>query len=599
MGIIKHLQWVKLVIVVVILSMVSTIHPQGNSSKISSYWKDRIFYRREFHEPLKLIPLEMRYGAGYYGGAGYWWVDTKSNWIRFDQPVQGFDGGSLNGRIFHAIDLDIFKTNLSHFILKTSWADLLTGLNIRYVNLLYSNTLPITEWGQTQASWNVGSKQFAPRILSLGLAHSLNLQWYESWFIQASYTFGLATSKFYKTSTGLEDNPSGWGTSVTYSVGIRYILDPGLDNRFSVGLEFQNGYTKINRITDNGDVTPIKGFTLQDFGIRLSLSAFYGGQRTSGDLAKSYFYRGDYITARENFATFIKEYPNHANRYRAERFLNACNAKIPEQLFAEGLQFEERKKWINAVERFKRAKLLTKDQQLKESVDHHLQRIARLQLNDAELLLDKGSAKNAYQIVVETSSYSTDAKKELNRFHAEALLADAQKAMDHDLIYDALDFINNALELYPDFAAKSSALRYRAASYLISDANAVNSSEDIIYAIYSLENAKKITGDLGEKNEKLLAELRDRLALVEENETRSNIARKTNEERQKLAAKLRGKIEIGMTIPEIQDRLGEPHQIKRETLRGENVQLWTYTLTNGNQLFLTFREFVLFKIEEK
>lgn len=26
------------------------------------YWKDRILYRREFHEPIKFLPAEVRYG---------------------------------------------------------------------------------------------------------------------------------------------------------------------------------------------------------------------------------------------------------------------------------------------------------------------------------------------------------------------------------------------------------------------------------------------------------------------------------------------------------------------------------------------------------
>jgi len=581
-------------------SQPTSIQNPEESISTPSHWKDRLFHRREFHEPIKFIPLELRYGIGYYGGGGNWVLDTKSNWIRYDQAVTRFDGGEVNGRILHAIDLDFFKTNFTHFILKSSWADIVSGINFRYASLLYSNSLPISEWGQTNTSWGVGSKQFSPRILSLGLSHSLHLQWFETWFIQSNYTFGLASSKFYQTTDGgLDADPSGWGTAVSYSIGIRYILDPGLDNRFSVGLEFHNGYTKINRISDNNEVTPIKGFTLQDFGVRLSLSAFYGGKRTSGDLAKSYFYQGDYLSSRENFAAFIKEYPNHTNRYKAEEFLKACNIKIPEQLFIEGKQFEEHNQWEKAVERFERAKLLTKNSELKNSVNHHLNRIARIQLHNAEILLENKSAQDAYKLVMQTSRYSNEAQDEMNRFQAEALLAKAQKAMDHGLIYKSLEFINLALEVYPDFAAKSSALRYRAAGLLISDANTAEDSEDITFAIYSLENAKKISGGLGEKNEKILDELLERLALIDERDIRKSVIIKTDTERQKLEAKIKGRINIGMTVPQIQDRLGEPHQRKLETVKGEDIQLWIYHLEKGNDLQLSFREFILFKIDEK
>ncbi len=527
-------------------------------------------------------------------------MDMPLNTIQYDQGVTRYDGGSVNGRIYQAIDMDFLKMNLSHFILKSSWVDLVSGLNVRYANIIAPNSLPISEWGQTNPTWNTGSKLFSPRIISFGMTHSLNIQWFESWFFQTNYTFGFATSKFYQTpDSPLDDTPSGWGTSVSYSTGVAYVLDPGLDNRFSVGIEFHGGYTRINRISDDSDLTPIKGFFLNDIGLRLSLSAFYGGNRTSGDLAKSYFYRGDYVTSREQFAEFIKEYPTHANRYRAEQFLEACNILIPEQLFLEGKQFEERSVWDKAVERFQRARMLTRNPDLVEAVDHHLKRIARLQLHEAESLLEGNAEKDAYEIVLKTSTYSEEAKTEINRFHAELLLAEAKKAMDHDLIYKSLELIDKALTIYPDFSAKTSALRYQAASLLITHANSATSTDDIQYAIYSLENAKRITGDLGEKNEAILSELRDRLSMIDDQETRKNIAQITNKERTRLEASLQKRIELGMTVPDIQIRLGEPHEVQKELHDGEHIELWIYHLKNGNDLFLSFKEFILFKIEEK
>ncbi len=574
--------------------------PPDDPPEIHGYWKDRLFHRRQFHDPIKIIPLEVRYGVGFYGGGGKTGLDMKSNWLHYAQPVPAYKGGSINGRIFHAMDIDLFKTNLSYFLFKTSWADLTTGLNVYFASVLVPNTLPTSDWGAVQSSWTVSNTQFAPRILALGMGHSLQLQWYESWFIQAGYTFDIVSARFYRKAKTLQPNPSGWGTRVAYSLGWRYILDPGLDNRFSVGLEFQGGYTRIDRIRDPGDQTPITSIMLPDFGLRLSISAFYGGRRTKGDLAKSYFYREDYVTARDHFVDFVKTYPNHANRYRAEEFIEICNVRIPEQLFTEGLQFEQKEAWDKAVDRFQQAILLTRNADLKTSAELHLDRIARVQLNRAEEMLARDAPRKAFSLVKNTSAYSERAQASLDRFRAEVLLSDAEKALDNGLVFSALAALAEAVKRYPPAQAKSSALRYRAAGILISEANNITSAEELVFVVESLESAREITGNLGEKNEAILQELKQRLANLEAYETRLIIKDKVARERQRLQAKARRNIAEGMTIPQIQDRLGPPHKkLHTTSFNGKDLQLWQYRLENGNTLFLSFEEFILFKIDEK
>ncbi|MFQ6605944.1 MAG: tol-pal system YbgF family protein [Fidelibacterota bacterium] len=576
------------------------ISPPNSTPDIPGYWKDRLLHRRQFHDPVKIIPLEVRYGVGIYGGGGKTGLDMKSNWLHYAQPVPAFKGGNLNGRVFHAMDIDLFKTNLSYVLLNTSWADIMSGLNVHYSKILVPNSLPVGDWGAVQSGWNVGGTQFTPRILALGMSHTLHLQWYESWFVQAGYIFDLASARFYSQAKVLQPHPSGWGTRVAYSLGWRYILDPGLDNRFSVGLEFQGGYTKINRIKDPDDVTPITRIMLPDFGLRLSLSAFYGGQRTKGDVAKSYFYRSDYVTARDYFVEFVKTYPEHANRYRAEEFIAICNARIPEQLFSEAVQFEEKGDWAKAVDRFRQAIRLTQNQELKKAADLHLDRIALIQLNRAEELLADKAPRQAYQLVKQTSFYSDLAAKSLNRFRAEVLLQDAERALDNGLVFTALAALEEAVKQYPPANAKSSALRYRAAGMLITDANQVTSQDELVFVVESLESAREITGSLGEKNETVLQALKDRLARLEDRETNRIIQDKVAQERARLTQKARRNISEGMTIPQIQDRLGSPHQLLHTTSwNGKDLQLWQYRLENGNTLFLSFEEFILFKIAEK
>ena len=44
--------------------------------------------------------------------------------------------------------------------------------------------------------------------------------------------------------------------------------------------------TKINKITDPDNITPVNRFDLANYGIYLTLATFYGGKTTIGDEAK-------------------------------------------------------------------------------------------------------------------------------------------------------------------------------------------------------------------------------------------------------------------------------------------------------------------------
>jgi hypothetical protein len=53
-----------------------------------------------------------------------------------------------------------------------------------------------------------------------------------------------------------------------------------------------------------------------------------------------------------------------------------------------------------------------------------------------------------------------------------------------------------------------------------------------------------------------------------------------------------------MTIPQVQEILGEPMEIIHKTnKKGEDMQLWLYGSDVDTVLQLSFLEFILFKIE--
>jgi hypothetical protein len=128
----------------------------------------------------------------------------------------------------------------------------------------------------------------------------MNIQWYDSWLINVRYVYGLASGKFYRTGKSYDDTPSGWGPSSALSAGFRYVLNQGAENQFLLGVDLRYSYTKIDRISDPDDLTPISRFDLANYGLFFTLSVSKGGKKTVGDIGKEYYYHRDFISAKEN-----------------------------------------------------------------------------------------------------------------------------------------------------------------------------------------------------------------------------------------------------------------------------------------------------------
>jgi len=562
------------------------------------YWTNRIFHPREFYEEIPLIPLEVRYGLGFNGG-GSTFDQMKSGWIEYEDPsVEKFDGGPWNARVGHQLELDVLKTNLSYFLLKTSWADIHTGLSFKYSSIFLPEAIPGTSWGEKQASWGVGDKKFSPFLWELGMSNSMNIQWYDSWLINVRYVYGLASGKFYRTGKSYDDTPSGWGPSSALSAGFRYVLNQGAENQFLLGVDLRYSYTKIDRISDPDDLTPISRFDLANYGLFFTLSVSKGGKKTVGDIGKEYYYHRDFISAKENLEEFIIGYPLHSNRYRAEKYIEECRKKIPIQLARAGMNFDERHLTEKALGKYRQARNLTLDANLLAGLDERISQIARKYMYDAERMVVRGQNDSALTVIVKTAAYSEEARKSIPYFRAKIYLAEGKKAMQSGFFMNALDFFEKALLQVQDLNIEVELLRYEIATMLVNQANQAEDIAAIQLVIKSLEDAQNITGNLGEDNENTLKALKEKVIRLEEISIQKDIDRRMADEREKREERLRPTLQIGMTIPQVQEILGEPMEIIHKTnKKGEDMQLWLYGSDVDTVLQLSFLEFILFKIE--
>ena len=566
------------------------------------YWFDKWFRSREFSAPVTYMPVEIRYGLGLNGkisgSTSSPSVDDMDNWIWYDSEVSPLSQEAKN-IVGTSIDIDFGMVNIPNIIMNTSWMNFLTGINYRSSSILVPKNIP-DDWKEgTSISEN--KIQFKPELREYLITNTIQWQPFNPWYINFRYGYGLAFSKFYfdKDIETINSVPSGSGTSMALGLGLRYIIDPGKSNRFSIGIDIRHSYTKINNITDPDNITPVKRFDLANYGIYFTLSTFYGGKKTIGDDAKKIYYKKDYLTSKNKFIEFLKHYPNHSNRYRAMKYISECNKKIPYQIMEEGLLFDDMGEAEKALDKYikARSRVVIDDTLIVEALNFRIDEIARKWMNSAELLLDNSLYKEALSLVKKVAKFSDLGDKELNKFRSFVILGEGKKLQSILILGKAMEKYSKALELNIDLEPQIIALQYLAGIQLIEIADQVDEFDEIILAIQSLEQAKGISSGIGTNNEKLLKDLKNKLKKLDNYKTGMIIDHKMSEARYLQAIARSPRLTIGMTLPLIEDLLGAPHEKIISEKNAKEEQLWIYYL-NEKQLQLSFKDFILFKIEE-
>ena len=561
-----------------------------SSDNEKGYVWDRIFRRREFHNPVNFIPMELRYGFGYNAGGGFLGLgNLKSSWMSYElDDVPDFGGGGFSSRLSQQFDLDILKTNLAYYWFGNSWLDMHTGINLRYSDLLSPADIP-DDWIISKSSW-IANTQFSGKMFEVAWSQSLMLQWFESWYTTYRYTYGIAFSELYSA----KDSPTGYGPSQSFTMGARIIIDPGMTNRFAVGVDLKYTHTNINKINDSKDITPINNFTIQTAGIYATASVFFGGRKTKGDTGKMHYYRRDFIAAKRILEEFVDENPKHANVHRAKKLIVESERKIPYQLMREGMSFDERGMLERAVEKYIRAKSMA-DSSLSIVIEDQLRIISLREVEKAEGWLNRGFGDSAITHVTMVSGWYPQINHHLKRFQITHLLNQGENLYRIGLNDRALARFDKALEMDPGLAFEIAAYKHQIASDLLTMADSLKDLNSLRFIVYALERTKQLTGGLNKTNTRILNELTLKLSAQDEFETRLNIDAILRAEKEKREA--HNPIELGMSIAQVEDIMGSPSEIVSNGSERRD-QLWIYRYENGAEVYLTFTNYKLFRIEE-
>ena len=569
------------------------------------YWINKWFYSREFAAPVNLIPIEFRYGIGVSGKTTGSASNLDNESFKDDPKKISYDSDAtpisqgIRNIWGPSIEIDVGLINIPHYIVGTSWLNVMSGISYRNSTLYVPAKVPYEDWSTINSTWG-DTAYFSPRLNEYFLTTHLQYQPFHNWYLNFRYSYGLSWARFYSLEADTwESSPSGSGTSAAGAVGIRFIIDPGKRNRFTAGLDFRYSYTKIHTIKDPLELTPINRFDLSNYGLYFTLSAFYGGNKTSGDKAKGHYFRKNYIEALKTFRTFVAEYPAHSNVHRAKKYIQDCEFKIPYVLMEQGLVLERKGKTQKALNKYQYA--LTKvrnDPIVDEMLSGRINQIALLWMIEAEKLLKEEKYVRAYSLVKIVSEFSNEGKKEIKRFKSWVVLGEGKQYQELGFIGRAMQKYTEALELNPDLIYEVKSLQYKAGIQMAKLATEANEFEEIQLAIYALEYARELAGGIGEKNEKLLIDLYKKLESYDNYKLREIIDYKMNLGRLDILSTRSKNLAIGQTLPEVESLLGPPHEkILGESGQSAAEQLWIY-FTKAGSLYLTFDKYQLFKIEK-
>ena len=194
--------------------------------------------------------------------------------------------------------------------------------------------------------------------------------------------------------------------------------------------------------------------------------------------------------------------------------------------------------------------------------------------------------------------FSIEGKKELRRFRSWVLLGEGKKYQEFGFIGKAMGKYAEGLELNRDLIFEVNALQYKAGIQMAKLAKEADEYDEVQLAIYSLEFARELSGGIGDKNEELLVKLKEKIKLFDKYKSRLIINKKMDSARQILSNARAEKLEIGQTISQVEELLGDPEE-KIIGDGGSNFekQLWIYFM-NEQSLHLTFSKYILYKIEQ-
>lgn len=563
---------------------------------------ETVFRPMEFREPIATIPAEGRFGIGFYGWEGLNLLKINPNSITYAKDVEEeLTEINLFSRMGSFLEIEGGQTNLSYALFGKSYVDILTGLGLRYSSIFPFPRMEIREDlviagpPTVPESWGV-ERKFSPSVLEMNIVSSYIMRWNPKWFLHFKYSYGVNYTRFYKDER-MESYPYGTGTSSAYSLGLKIITESPTEARYAWGLELRHIYHNVRQIQDPLEVTPIISMKLPNLGLFFTFSAFYGGRKTAGDEGKRLFLEKDYVAAKPKFLEFINAYPNHARMPRAKKLIEIVNKRIPDQLFKEGGDLQDRKKMEDAAGKYVEA-LTTANDTLKKKLEKRLDELVKYYVIRGTELFELRQYEEALTNLGKAAALTDEGKRAQNNLRAKILMAQGDDLVAAGLYtmairkYDAVPVLDRTLTLQ---ARRSS---MKAVVGMVNDVNKATDVPTLRLALKSLKTARDMFLPAEFRYEDYIISLEAQLLASDSLAVRREMKDSLMEAREILGRRHMPRLEIGMLVSEVEKLLGSPDEVVEKVKgKNDNYQMWIYNLQDQQKRLLYFNNYILFKIE--
>ena len=151
------------------------------------------------------MPLEVRYGIGATGKrTGSRDLSTLTRKSIEDEPKNiKYEDTSVdpipifNNNIWGtALEIDVGLFNIPHYLMGSSWLNILTGVSYRTSTLLYPALVPSEQWSQVNPNWG-GEYYFSPKVSEYFLTSHFQFQPFSNWYLNFRHSYGIAFTYFY------------------------------------------------------------------------------------------------------------------------------------------------------------------------------------------------------------------------------------------------------------------------------------------------------------------------------------------------------------------------------------------------------------------
>ena len=309
----------KALILNIIIWIIPLAFIQGNTWEKSSLdvIKYSIFNRMTFRQPVVFTPFDVKVGYLYYGGKNYW---SKSPYNSSDITVTDLpvllDSTQYQFNIIEKtfdrqgffIELDVLRTNLTHFIFHQNYVDLQMGLGVQMTNYFSNPPLPSEEgreWLENtallqgeEATTKETNYYFNPRAVGINLNTSLGWQFSRKRLSYIYHSMGISSVSLYE-SEGRDRTLTGIGLSESFGIGTKYIFrEEREDFNYTLGIELKWNRLYMTSADALEGFSTIDGIDIRASGIFLTSGIQIGGKHTDGDIAYSQMMKNDFIKQR-------------------------------------------------------------------------------------------------------------------------------------------------------------------------------------------------------------------------------------------------------------------------------------------------------------